>query len=615
MQTLTVILPVLLIQSMQTLDVTELNDFPGIYFNFLGNAEIFQSHWTLAIHYNLENYFYEYDTLSYCTNEIQKLCTKLEQIHANAGDCQIMYKQLKLQLKEIQNTQEILLHAPHRSRRSLMDGGGAVLNYLIGTLDQNYAKNNDDNLAQLKNRQNFQSELLKNHTSILDNTVDLIQKDRNAIDEQVHMFNKHLQQIDFDIDSNELKADLTQHLAFVSTYTTLIFSRFRDTQISITNLLANTQNYASSVQSLMPTTMSEQIQFMEENLPPNVHLPKVNNKLDVNLIYKTSDIQSTLIAKQILCEFQIPLLMNIDFQLFQALSIPTKGLEGYTYVKPEQENMLVSYDRNHITYLTPEELSHCHSLPDAKFICKDSNPIFNPTTTRFDCERKLLNHVSYMPETCKIKKTIPGQYWIQLSPNKYLFVLDKPQTVELICSRNISYSKLKNTGIVKIPPKCQIRTDEITLNAETTYINIKEESFVPSINISQVKLENTSQSIPFILKIGRNNQLEDINNQLSIIKKSQEQEPAVLLHFKQNNHYYLFALMLALMTILVIIRRFNLIKILRNKCSKTDIENPYTVMQEFANPQSSTNNPVEITNITPITETSPKPIVPQRNLQ
>lgn len=91
---------------------------PGIYFNFMGNTEVYQTHWTLLVHYHLENYFYELGTLSDCIGQVELLCKKLHGIQAKTEDCYIMYNQLLLQLEEINNTQESLLHSSRRSKRS-----------------------------------------------------------------------------------------------------------------------------------------------------------------------------------------------------------------------------------------------------------------------------------------------------------------------------------------------------------------------------------------------------------------------------------------------------------------------------------------------------------------
>lgn len=601
-----------IIASTSAIDIMKLDNSPGIYFNFIGSAEIYQSHWTLLVHYNLSNYFYELDTLSTCIHQIELLCSRLKTIEANVDDCQIMHNQLLLQLEEINNTQETMLHSSRRIKRSLIDGGGAILNFLIGTLDQNYAKTNDDNLLQLNQKQEFLSTLLKNHTSILENTVALIRKERNDIDDQVVLFNKHLSQIDFNRNHDLLKNDLNQHLAFLSTYTTLTLSRFRLSQISIINLLANTNNYAASIQSLMPATMHAQLEYIEQHLPSNVHLPKLQNKLDVSLIYKVSEISSTLVSQQLFCEFQIPLILNIDFQLFKALSVPAKGTDGYMYIQPEKENLLISYDRSHITYLSPSEFDKCHKTSTQAFICKNLNPIFNPSTDRFSCERQLLNHASSVPKTCVLKRTIPGQYWIQVSPNKYLFVMNTPQTVEQICSHNVSYSRIENTGIIAIPPKCQLRTEEITINSETSETVTEELSYVPSFNVTnfvetdKIPLENT----PFLSKLGDHNKLDELTRSITTLKQAQDDEPSVQLHFQRHHPYYVFGSLLLLVFVLYCCDRYHVVSKIRQRICKTNTENSYDVVHaEVAFDAHSSNNTVS-----PIPTNNPLPSIPPRNV-
>lgn len=166
-----------------TMEFEKLHDTPGIFFNNVGNANVYQSTWKFVIHYDLQNFITEFKELDICVTKITKLCARLLKANINNNECLVIERKLLTQLNEIKHSQEFIspsLRSMHR--RSLFNAGGYALNYLVGTLDHSYQAANDDNVQNLKYRQDFLSTMIQNHTSLLDNTASLIQK----TDKEIH---------------------------------------------------------------------------------------------------------------------------------------------------------------------------------------------------------------------------------------------------------------------------------------------------------------------------------------------------------------------------------------------------------------------------------------------
>lgn len=120
-----------------TMEIEELHDAPGIFFNNVGNANIYQSTWKFIIHYDLTNFITEFKELDICVTKITKLCARLLKANIDDSECLVIERQLLTQLNEIKHSQEFIspsLRSMHR--RSLFNAGGYALNYLVGTLDQ-----------------------------------------------------------------------------------------------------------------------------------------------------------------------------------------------------------------------------------------------------------------------------------------------------------------------------------------------------------------------------------------------------------------------------------------------------------------------------------------------
>lgn len=199
------------------------------------------------------------------------------------------------------------------------------MHYVIGTLDQH-----DQNINNLKNRQDFLSSLIINHTSILENTSSLIQKTHQDVLDQFELFNKHLNKIDLLRNWDHVAADLNQHLNTLSTFTTI--TRFRNTQMFILNTL--TQAYSTGLQLLTPALLHKELLAIEKNLPNTLHLPKTNHQLDTELTVKISKLEARIEGNRLVCVLHIPLMLNSNFQLFRAISVPARGPSGFSYIEP-----------------------------------------------------------------------------------------------------------------------------------------------------------------------------------------------------------------------------------------------------------------------------------------
>lgn len=551
------------------MEVRKINDTSGIYFSDIGTANVYQSHWVLLIDYNLATFITEYNFLDTCTNQITTLCKRLKQINVDNHDCLIIDRQLKTLLTEIQSTQEFLLPSQKITKRSLIDIGGYSLNYLFGTLDQRYQTSNDDNVKAIKSRQDFLSNLVHNHTSMMDNTVSLIQKTDADVTTQFQLFNKHLNKIDFDGNHDRLSAELHNHLNFLATYASLIFTKFRNTQSYILDIL--TSPYSSGLQLLSPNLLLKELLNIEKSLPNNFILPRTHNQLDTELIFKIAKMESRIFNHHLICAIHIPLLLNTNYQLFRTIAVPTKNTHGYTYIEPQRDIILVSFTREQSTYLSKTEFQSCFQNHDNKFFCESHNPIFISSTKNFDCEMQLLNHAKTIPKSCNVKQTVIGDYWIQIDSNRYIFVLNEPSTIDLLCYQNVTHYNLDNTGILQIPQKCQIRSKNLILHAGNANPQAVFGEYVPTFDISDIPPEividpSKVSPTPFLLKLNESSSISDIANQIKLLKEYQLKEPPTNLHFVSNSHFYLITVFILLFLIIFtyVIHRLRLTKRLRS---------------------------------------------------
>ena len=541
-----IVLIILLAFSSQTTSsiLEKIEHAPGIIFTDLGTTQLYQTTWTLLIHYDLRNYQKEFLLLQNCTKQILQICNKLNETNffsqTDKDDCYLIYDQLTLQFRDLTTTHDALI--PNRQKRSYFDAGGYLLNTLFGTLDERYAKTNDDNLRQLKTKQDIIFDLLKNHTSVLETFSTFVHKTDEEIQTQFSILNKHIAKIDFDRNWSHVQAELHNHLNMISTYAALIFSRFRDTQNHILDSLSSPK--VSTLNLLSPEILLQELTRIEQNIPGSLHIPQIANKINTELIFKTSQVESKIVKNRLICIIHIPLVSTTPYQIFRPIPLPMHTQTGYSYIEPRADIIMVTHNRDKITYMTNQEFSSCTQIQSRNYLCKSQNPLYTSKSEYFDCELNLLKHTSTLPPSCKVKPTVPGNYWVQIAPNRFAYALIEPQVIDIICHNNITHFHLSDIGIVNIPEHCHLRNEELLITSETTHSTLVKAEFVPQIDITHLHFNNEfSQeqrfTSPIILRLNNTNQLDDITKSIRNLRRLQAQQPAVRLHFNSNSHYYI----------------------------------------------------------------------------
>lgn len=119
---------------------------PGLYFEDKGPVQLYSTSWKLVIYYNLTNYLLELEWYRNCLTKINMLCPQLHRVDPNNTNCQLLLNQFNLHLNEIEQLDTLLFNHVTRPKRGIINGGGYLLNYVFGLLDQNDAKRYDNEI-------------------------------------------------------------------------------------------------------------------------------------------------------------------------------------------------------------------------------------------------------------------------------------------------------------------------------------------------------------------------------------------------------------------------------------------------------------------------------------
>lgn len=536
--------------------ITNFETNPGILFENLGNTHLHSSEWNLVVFYNLTSYSVELEGIHGCISKLKQLCIPLRKIDPNNQNCEIMITQLDPHLTEITNLNDALFPSiPYRTKRSFFDAGGNILHYAFGVLDQNSADLYDSKIEKLQLDQNYLLELVKNQTLIIDTSSHIIKHTEETLNHQFDLFQQHLNEIDTDANWEKVRAVLNRNLNSLSVYTTLLLMRFKDTQKALLDASTNTRLHSINPLILSPKLMLEQLQFIQNNLPNHLTLPKINNKIDTKTIFSMTTIKSRLNKHKLILELQLPLTLVETFQMFKLIPVPTKIDTHYAYINPSQNYLIANLDRDRYTTLNSDDFNKCLLSSENTYICKPQYPLYTGRSKQHLCEIELLIHPQTIPSSCQLSLTDKRKFWIPMFSNKYIFVVDRTTTIDLICELEVTQLKLSGSGTISIENGCHIRDGDTLIFPKIFRNSSVHTSFLPSVNISI----HQSQILPLKKKQYTDNPtipsdpitVDFLNNLIENQKRAEKALPSSL-NAHDVNHYVSNSVLFLFFSILLI---------------------------------------------------------------
>lgn len=202
-------------------------------------------------------------------------------------------------------------------------------------------------------------------------------------------------------------------------------------------------------------------------------------------IYKLIKLQSIMINDLMVFVIKMPLVRRTTFDMYHLIPLPIQYQNDsiFSFIIPRQPYLLLSQSKSHFTFLS--ELKNCIEYLEGKHVCMDIHTA--KTTEDSTCEVSLLtSHTDHAPEDCSTK-TIHAEVetWKYVSNNQWLYVLQHPTTLTIICGGNKDHIEdivLHKTGMLQLHNNCKGYTMLFSLEP-TSQVNKNVTHFVPKMNI------------------------------------------------------------------------------------------------------------------------------------
>ncbi|KAM8702432.1 hypothetical protein ACLKA7_001763 [Drosophila subpalustris] len=477
---LLLMLPLVLAQSVS---VTKFDTKPGIYYEKIGQTMRAISDWTMVIYYDLDPYWRDMKTFNSGISEFQYLCPEVN----NKPTCDSISQHYRHLYDELQMANVLMQHT--RKRRSPFDAVGNIANSLFGVLDSNYANEMTKVIKKVQTNEEFVLSLLKNQTSVLDSTINVVKKTRATSDKRLRLLEQQVAAI-ADSRGKYTGSRLTETYLALTTQLTLLAATLQRMQSEIVDVLTGIHHHTISPMLVSPDQLKNQLDQIRVHLPPNQMLPVTSS--NVIQLYRIMRAEGTATDTHVIFRVILPLVSTSILELFNIVPIPVWDSTSWKMFESKTPIIAVNNHRDQFMGLTHEDLRRCFALPNEEYICFDHQAVFNVNNR---CEFQLFNNKT--PTMCQTTHRTTKMVWEKTyQPNKWIFATRSTMELQAVCNGTPTTIQLEDTGVLSLSSGCTARNFEISISTFGNIISQTRQSYVRFGNI--VKPNNTIAPAPKI---------------------------------------------------------------------------------------------------------------------
>lgn len=541
--------PSSLAQTAERVNIKQLDEAVGIYFEDIGKIQTVNSHWNIYVYYNLTTYFLELREIKSYLHRMEEVCTQ-ELIHQTY--CKPTIDTVTHRLTAIEHNNELLYNynmgrqERTRSLRSPLDIVGKLASSLFGVLDQDDARHIEAQIRNARQNQQHLAELIRKQSSIADSTSNLLKRSVLQINQQFQALNAYLAKTANAIQEKQELNDLKQNIASLTSYLILVISNFEKVQEILLDVLLDLNHAKINPQIITPHQLAEQIMVIKAHLPTTLTLAK-GSTMD---LYKMASVKGRILEQAVVFEMRLPLADTADFQLFNLLPIPILQ-QSYSYlIETSSPFLAISPTRDEFFPLSELELSSCKILSAQHFLCNKLHPTYTKQSTASSCEVALLNHKNNALHECKLRKMPAGDYWKSLkNPNRWIFSTRSSITGHLICNEFTESLTVAGNGLLEFKEPCMLKMPTMSIKGVLEYSNTvtMRNSFIPKTNISAWVVKNSKPSTSNLPQVNDIDEIDflKLQNKIDTVIQQSKELPAGKISWHDYHHYGLGYLLLA----------------------------------------------------------------------
>lgn len=289
--------------------ISQFGSSPGLYFERYSDAVVSGAIWNLVAYFRLGVLKDEFAAIEKNFNSIDDIC---ESKFGGNDTCKSVISHLARRIDTIGKTNSLIFGS--RRKRPLLNIVGNIASDLFGVLDSRSAEKYARDLSQLASNDDHLMQLLRNHTSVFESTLNIVKHNGEELEKQAGHFNVMVKRI------QEYHHLATAHQNFDVAVTLLsqMISGFEHKQDEIIGITVDARKSSISHFLLSPDQVERQMDLIGRHIGNKFRVP---SELD---IYSISRISYHTTDDQYIFKIAIPLFKPLRYRVYEMISVPIK---------------------------------------------------------------------------------------------------------------------------------------------------------------------------------------------------------------------------------------------------------------------------------------------------
>lgn len=475
-----------------------LNPASGLYFEEIGNIQVYYSDWTFVTYVNLTYFVAETEHMERTIDTMQALCDSIKsEFHLEIPNsyCDNTMPQLYVLLDEVKEysikwflnhesgamqhenlfgtsqpeQQQQQQRRRRRSRRRRRGFFGSISKRLFFSMSEEEAEFYKSQLNILKKENVDHFLLMENQTTLFKESLKVLNSTVQSQTVQRSSLQRQLLEIEKLINNATASANLSNKLIELMQHASLAMATFWQRQQYFYNAITSKSSNFQLIPPQMFLNELERVRILIKRQDLELPLPLTNGNLAQ--FYHMATTEGRIVDNNLVIRISIPLVDAKKFQLYRTISVPYRSSgdnDTFNLIKPRHEYIAIDSRHGKFLTLTNDDVSACHRLDGKNLLCKQTFPIVsvNANFNNSDCEINMIQN-GEQSANCETTETVDfsEEIWIKMlqHPNTYLYALPQPQHVVVVCPNTRTKIHLDGTGIISLAQRCRIKTERLEI--------------------------------------------------------------------------------------------------------------------------------------------------------
>ncbi|XP_070075693.1 uncharacterized protein [Drosophila takahashii] len=342
-------------------------------------------------------------------------------------------------------------------------------------------------INEVKFKEDVLMMLLKNQTSILDSTINIVRKSKSSTDNRIRNLEQQLATINKE--RGRYQGDhLQQAFVILTAQLTLLATGMQRMQAEIASVLTDVRHRTISPMLITPKQLRDQLDKIRDHLPPDQMLP-VSSENAMEL-YKIMRAEGTTTTDHVIFKMTVPLVSTAQQEVFSIIPIPTWHSGGWNRFDIKTPIIAENSHRDQFIGLTEDEFEQCLVVSNNEHICFNDQAAFNAENR---CEFQLFNNKS--KTLCEIIKSKADLIWLRAHQrNRWMFATHNQIELQAVCKGVPSTIHLNGSGLLSLSSGCTARNVNISISTFSTMITESNLAYIRFGNITTPDVKDTSES-------------------------------------------------------------------------------------------------------------------------